>query len=311
MAKYTLADLDKTAANNTDVLAQSTQGTQLVSTIDTMIQSQLGMLARYYGDIGGLGVVAGTANAITLTSVSSAGGGAYQSLTSGLHITFKASAINTTAVTLNLDGLGAKAIRRQGDTALAAGDIKANGRYDLIYDTAYNSAAGAWVLMDPGQMTGDSGSGGTTGLVPAPASGDGTSRKSLLADGTWGRDLEVWGIAVSDEITALTTGTAKGSFSIPYAFKVVGVYATLNTVSSSGTPTFDINEAGVSILGTKIVIDVSEFTGGSAGYQGTASGAATIADDTIAAFAQITVDIDTAGTGTKGAKVFLVGYRNS
>ena len=138
-----------------------------------------------------------------------------------------------------------------------------------------------------------------------------TLAPGLVISGTELHALEVWGGAISDETTAITTGTGKLSFSIPYQFKVVGVYATLNTVSSSGTPTFDINEGGTTILSTKIVIDANELTGGSAGYQGTAAAAAVISDDTIAAFAQITVDIDTAGTGAKGAKVFLIGYRNS
>lgn len=34
-------------------------------------------------------------------------------------------------------------------------------------------------------FTGDSGSGGTSGLVPAPAAGDALSNKFLKADGTW------------------------------------------------------------------------------------------------------------------------------
>lgn len=134
---------------------------------------------------------------------------------------------------------------------------------------------------------------------------------NLVISGTELRAYESWGGAVSDETTAITTGTGKLSFSIPYEFTVVGVYATLNTASSSGTPTFDINEGGTTILSTKIVIDANELTGGSAGYQGTAAGAAVISDAVIAAFAQITVDIDTAGTGAKGAKVFLIGYRSA
>lgn len=124
-------------------------------------------------------------------------------------------------------------------------------------------------------------------------------------------DLEVHGIALSDETTAITTGAGKASFSLPYAFKLIGVYVTLNTVSSSGTPTFDFNEAGTTCLSTKVVIDVSEFTGGSAGYQGTAAAAAVISDADLAAFAQLTWDIDVAGTGAKGAKGFIVGYRVS
>lgn len=134
---------------------------------------------------------------------------------------------------------------------------------------------------------------------------------NLVISGTELRVLELWGGAVSDETTAITTGTGKLSFSIPYNFAVVGVYATLNTASSSGTPTFDINEGGTTILSTKIVIDANELTGGSSGYQGTAAGAAVISDAAIAAFAQVTVDIDTAGTGAKGAKVFIVGYRTA
>lgn len=122
-------------------------------------------------------------------------------------------------------------------------------------------------------------------------------------------NLEVHGIALSDETTAITTGTNKATMSLPYAFRVVGVYATLNTVSSSGTPTVDINDGGTTILSTKIVIDVSEKTGGSAGYQGTAAGAAVISDPDIAAFAEIGFDIDVAGTGAKGLKAFIIGYR--
>lgn len=143
MAKNTIADLSVTPASNTDLLNQNSTGTADSNTIDTIIQNLTGMLARAYGDQGGLGTVGGSANAITLTSQST-----YQQYQSGLQIAFKAGAANTTATTLNLDGLGVKKIRRKGDSALAAGDIVANGRYELQYDAAYDSAAGAWVLMN-------------------------------------------------------------------------------------------------------------------------------------------------------------------
>jgi predicted RecA/RadA family phage recombinase len=143
MAKNTIADLDTTASNNTDVLNQSTQGTAAVSTIDTMIQNSLALLARFYADLGGLGTVGGTADAITLTTAST-----YQALESGLTLSFKAGSAITGASTINVDGLGAKAIRRIGDSATQAGDIVANGVYLLRYDAAYNSAAGAWILLN-------------------------------------------------------------------------------------------------------------------------------------------------------------------
>lgn len=144
MAKNTIADLDTTASNNTDILGQSTQGSAAVSTVDSMIQNTLGMLARFYSDVGGLGTVGGTGDAITLTSLST-----YQALENGLVVALKASAANTGATTLNVDSLGAKAVRLSGDTALVGGEILEDGIYLFRYDTAYASAAGAWVLLNP------------------------------------------------------------------------------------------------------------------------------------------------------------------
>lgn len=143
MAKNNLADLDTTATNNTDFRGQGTTGAALVSTIDTIFQQLASMLARFYDDIGATGTVGGTADAITLTTTSG-----FQSLATGLFTSFKAASANTGAATINVDGLGAKAIRRPGDSALSANDIVANGVYMLRYDTAYNSAAGAWVLLN-------------------------------------------------------------------------------------------------------------------------------------------------------------------
>tara|TARA_R110000822_G_scaffold27790_2_gene82672 strand:+ start:13686 stop:14312 length:627 start_codon:yes stop_codon:yes gene_type:complete len=117
------------------------------------------------------------------------------------------------------------------------------------------------------------------------------------------RKLETFIIAISDETTAITTGTAKVSFRMPFAMTLTDVRASLATASSSGTPTFDINEGGTTILSTKLTIDASETT------STTAVAAAVISDTTLADDALMTLDIDVAGTGAKGAKVALIGYR--
>jgi hypothetical protein len=118
------------------------------------------------------------------------------------------------------------------------------------------------------------------------------------------RALECWEYAISDETTSITTGTAKLTVRAPYAFTVTDVRASLSTVSSSGNPTFDINEGGSSILGAnKLSIDANEKT------STTATTATSIADSSIADDAEITFDIDTAGTGAKGAKIKIYGYR--
>lgn len=113
-------------------------------------------------------------------------------------------------------------------------------------------------------------------------------------------------IAASDETTALTTGTNKVKFINPYstAFNVLAVVASLSTAQASGSIfTVDINEAGTSILSTKLTIDNAETN------SSTAATAAVISDGSIAAYAEIGVDIDQVGDGTaKGLKVYLIGY---
>lgn len=110
-------------------------------------------------------------------------------------------------------------------------------------------------------------------------------------------------IAISDETTDITTGAAKRTFRMPFAMTLTGVRASLTAASTSGTPTFDINENGSSILSTKLTIDANEKT------SVTAAAAAVISDSALADDAEITIDIDTAGTGAKGAKVYLIGVR--
>jgi hypothetical protein len=110
-------------------------------------------------------------------------------------------------------------------------------------------------------------------------------------------------VAVSDETTAITTGTAKVTFRMPWAMTLTAVRASLTTASSSGTPTVDINEAGSTILSTKLTIDANEKT------SATAAVAAVISDTGLADDAEMTIDIDVAGTGAAGLKVYLIGTR--
>lgn len=110
-------------------------------------------------------------------------------------------------------------------------------------------------------------------------------------------------IACSDEATALTTGTAKVTFRMPYAFTLTGVRASLTTAQTSGSIfTVDINEGGASILSTKLTIDNTEKT------STTAATAPVISDSALANDAEITIDIDQVGDGTaEGLKVCLIG----
>lgn len=112
-------------------------------------------------------------------------------------------------------------------------------------------------------------------------------------------------VAASDETTALTTGTAKVTFRMPYAFTLSAVRASLTTAQTSGSLlTIDINESGTTILSTKLTIDNTEKT------STTAATPPVISDTVLADDAEITIDIDQIGDGTaKGLKVVLIGKR--
>lgn len=112
-------------------------------------------------------------------------------------------------------------------------------------------------------------------------------------------------VACSDETTALTTGTAKVTFRMPYAMDVSEVRGSLTTAQTSGAIfTVDVNNGGTSILGTKLTIDNTEKTSTTAATPAVITyGSARILGD-----AEVTVDIDQVGDGTaKGLKVTLIG----
>ncbi len=111
------------------------------------------------------------------------------------------------------------------------------------------------------------------------------------------------GIAAGDETTAMEVCVAKVTFRMPFAMTLWSVRASLTSASTSGTPTVDINESGVSILSTKLTIDVNEKT------SVTAAVPAVISDTSLAFDAEITVDIDVAGANAAGLKVWLIGTR--
>ena len=112
-------------------------------------------------------------------------------------------------------------------------------------------------------------------------------------------------IAASDETTVLSTGTAKTTFRMPYAFTVSEVRASLTTAGTGAAlVTVDINDSGTTILSTKLTIDATETT------STTAATAPVISDAALADDAEITIDIDIIDTDNvaKGLKVEIIGF---
>lgn len=73
--------------------------------------------------------VGGTADVITLSTVI-----AFPAYVAGMELSFISSGANTGAVTVNVDGLGAKAITKNGTDALIAGDIPSGAYITIGYD---------------------------------------------------------------------------------------------------------------------------------------------------------------------------------
>jgi hypothetical protein len=131
----------------------------------------------------------------------------------------------------------------------------------------------------------------------------GTITASLISDPANVKTTESFLVAVSDEATALTTGTGKITFRMPYAFTLTQIRASVNTVSSSGLPTVDVKKNGTTVFSTLLSIDASEKTSQTAATPAVLSTTALADDD------EITVDITVAGTGAKGLKLCFIGHR--
>lgn len=252
----TLADLSSTAALNLNIKGQSQQGTAPANTIDSIFQKYGASLHDFYNSIGGVATVSGT-DTYTVTITED-----WAALTSGLILAIKVPNANTGAATLNVTvptagALGAKAIRRQGDSALSANDMLANGIYLLRYASSYNSSAGAWVLLNAA----------ATIAVPLPEASGGTNQTtytqgdllyasaantlSKLAKGSTGQVLgqtstiPAWGSAVTlGSPTATTSGTSIDFTGIPSWVRKITL--SLSGVSTNGTsvPILQLGDAG-------------------------------------------------------------------
>jgi hypothetical protein len=120
---------------------------------------------------------------------------------------------------------------------------------------------------------------------------------------SWAPEAQSFVVACSDEETTISADTSVITFRMPYAFNLIEVRASLTTASTSGAVTIDINETASSILSTKLTIDQDEKT------STTAATAHVLSDVALADDAEITIDIDGAGTGAAGLKVTLIGVR--
>lgn len=181
----------------------------------------------------------------------------------------------------------------------------------------YARKGGVWVEVTSGQgPKGDKGDKGDTGNTGATGPGvptGGTTGQMLVKTSAtdfatqWvnqpANPLESIIVAAGGETEEIVAGEKILTFRMPYALNLQYVRASLTSASSDGDIVVNVDQNGATILGSKISIDVTELTSTTAATQPTVTVTA-LADD-----AEITIDVQSAGTGARGLKVTLVGRR--
>ena len=218
------------------------------------------------------------------------------------------SALVGTSITGTASGLTSGNVTTNANLT---GGVTSSGNATTVVTNAnltgdITSVGNATTTVTNANLTGDVTSSGnaTTIAVDAvdiamlSAGGTASSSTFLRGDNQWGAVSSTESIIVSasDELTSLTTGTAKTTFRIPYAFTLTAVKVSLTNTSTGGNPTIDINESGTSILSSPVAITAGQKTA-----------TASVSDTSLANLAEITVDIDVAGTNASGLKVYLIG----
>lgn len=137
----------KTAASNStaDSSINWAEG-QSPGSVNNSARSMMAAIAKLRDDQGGALTLAGGTTAYTATTNQGLG-----SLADGARIHVVVNAVNTGAVTLNVDALGAKSLRKNvagRATDIIAGEMQIDMHLILEYDASVNGATGAWIWLN-------------------------------------------------------------------------------------------------------------------------------------------------------------------
>jgi hypothetical protein len=162
-------------------------------------------------------------------------------------------------------------------------------------------------VLFPHTAIGDIAYADSTSTLAALAIGNtGHVIKSTGSAPVWDAIERLFPVRVIPKLVPLSVADGVESIYIPSELNgcnLVGVVAIVDTVSSSGTPTVQVRNVtdAVDMLSTPITIDANERTS----YSAAAQPVIDTAHDDVATGDEIAIDIDVAGTGTKGLTVYL------
>lgn len=167
-------------------------------------------------------------------------------------------------------------------------------------------------------IPGDNGTDGAPGPNEITASTNTTFTGILIGDGSVVSSItdnsSGWNAALSRivyvkvilETTVLATGDGQAYVTIPAllnGYDLIGAHAAVYTASTSGLPTFQIHNLTDTqdMLSTLITIDENEFSS----YTAATPPVIDTAHDDVATGDRLRIDVDLAGTGTKGLDIIL------
>jgi hypothetical protein len=219
-------------------------------------------------------------------------------------LNFAEGAAITAAASIDLDAATGNMVHIAGSTGISTMTLAQGAWRILVFDsTPAITHSSNLILPGAANITAAAGD-----IMVVVGEGSGVTRcvDYTLASGKPLIESAEILIAVGDESTAITTGTAKITFRMPFAMTLNALpRASLTAASTGSAPAIDINESGASIFSTTLTIDANELT------SETAATPAVLSDTALADNAQMTIDIDTAGTNAAGLKVLLRGYRHN
>jgi microcystin-dependent protein len=149
-----MADLNNSSWNETDASNNAAPPAgwpagMFPNQVEPTAQAMMGALKRWWGRINGIFTSSGAAGVYAVTPSNTSFPTAY---VDGERYTFKAHQASQGGDTLNWNALGAKPLYKPstgGFVAIAANDIVAGQRVDVIYDSTLNGSSGGFALMGP------------------------------------------------------------------------------------------------------------------------------------------------------------------
>lgn len=151
----------------------------------------------------------------------------------GLHVRFKATNTNTGASTINVNSLGVKSIKKIDGTALSAGDLTANG----IYDIYYNSTTGFFYMS----ASATAGASATAAAASATAASTSASSASTSASSA-STSATSASTSATNAATSATTATTQASNASTSATNAA-TSATAAATSATNAATSETNAA--------------------------------------------------------------------